>query len=148
MIGVTALLEKIRQGKRELIANREADVLRIAFDQIALVKLRIQSRGENSEGDKFELYTPSYEKSRKKAGYQVGYVDLTRTGRLWNSIRPTVTASSIFSATVEIEPDSDSEREKLKGLSNKRENILSPSESELALVKKANRKRILQYFAN
>lgn len=143
---IRALLDKIADAKKQLEANREAEALRIAFDQVALLKLRIQQTGTDSTGSAFVPYTPGYEKQRKKAGFQTEYVDLTRSGSLFASIRPVVTSSNIFSATVEIGPQSTSEAQKLAGLEKKRPGILQPSEEELAVVRAANRERILKYF--
>ena len=38
------ILDEIRRIKAELTANRQAEALRIAFDQLALTKLRIQQQ--------------------------------------------------------------------------------------------------------
>jgi hypothetical protein len=146
MASIRDFINRIKQAKAELIANREADALRIAFDQIALVKLRIQRSGQNSDGGSFLPYTPAYAKQRQKAGYQVGFVDLTRTGRLFASISPRVESSNIFSATIVIEPDNDEGKKILEGLSKKRPNILEPSAQELEIIRAANRRRILSYF--
>ena len=96
------IINRIRQIKHDLTANREADATRIALDQIALTKLRIQTTGQNSENQPFSPYVPPYAKQRQKAGYQVGYVDFTRSGRMWAAVRPFVVKSSVFSATIEI----------------------------------------------
>ena len=146
MATIRDFINRIKQAKAELIANREADALRIAFDQIALVKLRIQQSGQSASGGAFLPYTPSYAKQRKEAGYQVGFVDFTRTGRLFASISPRVESSDIFSATVVIQPDTEEGKKILQGLSNKRGNILEPSPQELEIVRAANRRRILSYF--
>jgi len=73
------LLNAIKQAKADLIANRENDALKIAFDQVALTKLRIQSSGENAYGQKFPDYVPGYKRDRQKKGYQVEFVDLFQT---------------------------------------------------------------------
>jgi hypothetical protein len=140
------LLEKIADAKRQLIANREADALRIALDQTALIKLRIQATGEQADGTAFEPYTPGYKKQRQGAGFQIAFVDFTRTGQLFASIRPVVVASNIFSATVEIGPQDANEAGKLAGLQKKRPGILEPSPDELKAVRAANRARILKYL--
>ena len=140
------LIQKIKNGVAELKANREADVLIIANNQIALVSLRIQSRGEDADGSPFIPYTPDYAKTRKAAGYQIGFVDFTRTGRTLASVKARITASSIFSASVVIEPDNDESKAIVKGLSNKRGDILALSQDELLIIKAANRRRINKYF--
>lgn len=140
------LIQRIRQIKADLIANREAEVLTIALDQVALTKLRIQSRGENSDGAKFPGYVPPYAKQRQKAGYQTQYVDFTRTGRMWAAVRPRIESSNIFSATVVIEGADQRSKDIIAGAAKKRGNILQPSEAEIALTRNANRERIKKHL--
>jgi len=140
------ILDEIRRIKAELTANRQAEALRIAFDQLALTKLRIQTRGESAAGGPFAPYVPAYAKERKAAGYQVGYVDFTRTGRLWANIAPVVESSDATSVTVVIRGQSQLSEDILAGQSRKRGNILQPSKAELDLVRAANRERIRKAF--
>lgn len=141
---IRQFIERIRQAKAEIIANREAEALKIALDQIALVKLRIQTRGESAEGSRFSPYTPDYARERRGAGYQIGFVDFTRTGKMWAAIQPTVTQSDMLSATVEIAGADEKTRQMLRGHIGKRGNILSPNAAERALIASANRQRILK----
>jgi hypothetical protein len=57
-----------------------------------------------------------------------------------------VVASDVFSATVEILADDPVEAQKLAGLEKKRPGVLQASDSEVEMVRKANRARILKYF--
>lgn len=143
---IQALIDRLRQAKADLIANREADATVIALDQIALTKLRLQQTGTDSKGQKFEGYTEGYKAERKEAGFQVGFVDFTRRGRTLGSIHPVVVESSIFAATVKLEASDEQSRAILRGLSIKRGNILQPSEKELQILRLVNRKRIAKYF--
>lgn len=140
------LLNRIRQIKQNLVNDRENEALRIAFDQLALTKLRIQTKGQNFNEQPFVPYVPAYAKERQAAGYQVGYVDFTRTGRMWAAVRPRVESSSIFSATVIIEGADQRSKDIIAGASKKRGNILQPSKSEIEFVRQANRERVLKAF--
>lgn len=140
------ILERIRQIKQNLINDRENEALRISFDQIALTKLRIQSKGQDFNERPFAPYVPAYAKERKASGYQVGYVDFTRTGRLMAAIRPRIESSDIFSATVVIEGSDQRSKDIIAGAARKRGNILQPSKSEIEFVRQANRERILKAF--
>lgn len=140
------IINRIRQIKHDLTANREADATRIALDQIALTKLRIQTTGQNSENQPFSPYVPPYAKQRQKAGYQVGYVDFTRSGRMWAAVRPFVVKSSVFSATIEIRGADQRAQDIIAGARAKRGNILRPSQQEIELSREANRQRVLKYF--
>ena len=146
MATVRDLLNKVRQGKAELIANRENDALKVAFDQIALVKLRIQSTGEAASGQKFPDYTAAYKSRRENEGYQVKFVDLTKTGKLMASISATVEKSDVFSATILIQADDELSQKILRGFFPKRGNVLEPSKEELEIIRAANRQRIYKYF--
>lgn len=140
------LLARIRQIKSNLINDRENEALRIAFDQLALTKLRIQTKGQNFNEQPFAPYVPPYAKERQAAGYQVGYVDFTRTGRMWAAVRPRVESSSIFSATIVIEGADQRSKDIIAGAARKRGNILQPSKSEIEFVRQANRERVLKAF--
>lgn len=140
------LLNRIREIKQTLTNDRESEVLRIALDQLALTKLRIQTKGQNSNEQAFAPYTEAYKKNRQKSGYQVGYVDFTRTGRLWANVQPRILASDIFSATVEIGGQEQRSKDIIAGARKKRGNILEPSQAEKELVRQANRRRVLKAF--
>ena len=140
------VIERIRQIKADIINNREADALRIAFDITALVKLRIQTSGKDASGSAFADYVPAYAKQRKKAGYQVGYVDFTRTGRLFANIAPKVESSNAFSTVIVIEGSDKLSKDIIAGAARKRGNILAASESEIELARNANRSRLEKYF--
>lgn len=140
------IIQRIRQIKHDIEANRAADATRIVLDQIALTKLRVQTKGESSTGAAFAPYVPSYKKSRAKAGYQVGYVDFTRTGQMWAAVRPVVVSASVFSATVEIQAANQRAADIIAGARPKRGNITQPSAAEIELSRQANRARIEKYF--
>lgn len=140
------LINRIREIKQNLIDDRESEVLRIALDQLALTKLRIQTKGQNFNEQPFAPYTPEYKKNRQAAGYQVGYVDFTRTGRLWANVQPRIVASNIFSATVQIEGQEQRSKDIIRGAERKRGNILQPSKAEIELTRQANRRRVLKAF--
>lgn len=143
---IESLIERVRDAKRQLIANREADALRIALDTVALIKLRVQNSGKDAQGGAFAAYTPGYAAQRTKAGFQTSFVDFTRKGELWANVQPVVVRSDVFSATVEIGPTDPAEVAKLAGLEKKRPGILVASKEEIEMVRKANRARILKYF--
>lgn len=140
------VIDRIRQIKADIINNREADALRIGFDLTALIKLRIQTSGKDSSGNPFEGYVAPYAKERQKKGYQVGYVDFTRTGRLMANISPRIESSNVFSATVVIEGGEQRSKAIIAGAEKKRGNILSASKEEIEIARKANQNRIEKYF--
>lgn len=141
-MNVREALAKLQAARAALIDNREADVLRISFDLAALIKLRIQTTGQDSSNTPFSPYTPDYSKKRKKAGYQVSFVDFTVTGRMFANIAPRIVSSTETGAVVEIGATDDKTKLILAGQFKKRGNILLPTEEEKELVRRLNRERI------
>lgn len=145
-MALEGILNRIRQIKANLINNREAEALRMGFDQLALLKLRIQTKGQNSEEQAFAPYVPAYARERRAAGYQVGIVDFTRTGRLWANVTPRVESATDTSVTVVIEGGEKRSKDIMKGAKRKRGNILQPTRKEIELIRAANRERVLKAF--
>jgi len=135
------------EAMRRLRENRPAETLRIAFDLNAAVQLRIQTRGQNFQERSFPPYTPGYAKRRAKAGFQVGYVDFTRTGRLWASVQPQLVQDTAEKTVVVTTARTPRDQDKLRGARRKRGNILQPSQKELDLANAANEERLLKYFS-
>lgn len=140
------ILNRIRQVKNNLTFNREAEAMRMAFDQLALLKLRIQTKGQNSAEQPFAPYVPAYAKKRQRSGYQVGIVDFTRTGRLWANVAPRVESATDTSVTVVIEGGEKRSKDIIQGARRKRGNILQPTRKEIELIRAANRERVLKAF--
>lgn len=140
------ILNRIRQIKNNLTFNREAEAMRMAFDQLALLKLRIQTKGQNSEEQAFAPYVPAYARERQRSGYQVGIVDFTRTGRLWANVAPRVESATDTSVTVVIEGGEKRSKDIIQGARRKRGNILQPTRKEIELIRAANRERVLKAF--
>lgn len=140
------VLESIRKAKADIIANRETDGLRMAFDLLALVKLRIQTSGENADGGQLAPYTPFTKRDRASKGYQIGFVDYTQTGRFWGNIRPRVESATIVEAVIVIGPTDAYGRAVLDSAEPKRGNLLLASKEEIELVKKVNLERVKKYL--
>ena len=138
-----AEIERIRQIKSDLIRTRDQRVLTVAFDLSALIKLRIQGRGENYQGGQLPYYTPFTVKDRKAKGYQVGFVDYTQTGRLWASVSPRLVSSDDSGVTsVVIESREQRGKDILKAAEPKRGNLLLASEDEIKIANDAYNRSI------
>lgn len=140
------VIRRLRENLERFKQEREEQTLRITNDLAALVKLRIQTSGRNFQGSPFAPYTPEYSQTRSNAGFQTGYVDFTRTGRLMANIQARVVEVSEGKTRVEIAPDRQENFDKLRGALKKRGNILRPSADEIALAADANRERIAKIF--
>ena len=126
-----AQIEKIRAIKAEIIRTQGQRALTIAFDLSALIKLRIQTRGENYQNAALPPYTPFTVRDRKKKGYQVGYVDYTQTGQLWASVGPRMISENNGIAVVVIESRNQRGKDILTKAEPKRGNLLLASQSEI-----------------
>lgn len=137
-------IEKLRKIKADFIASQGQDLMAAAFDLTALMKLRIQTTGQNFQGGQLPYYTPFTVRSRKAQGYQVGYVDYTQTGQLWASVAPRLLSAGDGKASAVIE----SRNERGKGILDKavpkRGNLLQPSQEELQTTLAAYKLRRLQ----
>lgn len=132
-----AEIEQIRQKKAELLRTQGQRMLVIAFDISALIKLRIQTRGENSRNESLPYYTPFTVRTRRAKGYQVGSVDYTQTGQLWASVGPRLISEGDGKATVVIESRNQRGQVILDAAVPKRGNLLLASEEELRIAQDA-----------
>ena len=132
-----AEIQRIRQIKADLLRTQSQRVLTIAFDLSALIKLRIQTTGQNSQGAQLPFYTPFTVKDRKAKGYKVGFVDYTQTGQLWASVGPRVLSESGGVATVVIESRNQRGKEILDKAVPKRGNLLLASADEVRIAQEA-----------
>ena len=136
---------------RQLEQNRPAECLRIALDLLALVRLRIQTTGTDYTGKRFAPYDPSYAVyGRQARGYQSNFVDFTRTGQLWASIRPEIIEATPERVVVEIKSRTSDKQQILDSQAGRprrdpRGNILIPSEGERAQLNAWNTARIAKY---
>jgi hypothetical protein len=141
---IAEAIDRLRQAKAEIVRDRERDVLRIALDQVALMKLRVQGTGIQDNLLPFAPYSPSYAKERASRGYQIGFVDYTRTGQMFASVTPRVTESSVFTATVVIESNNERGQTIIRAAFRRNGRLLTAnSKAELEQVRRWNRQRIL-----
>lgn len=132
-----AEIERIRQLKAEIMRTQAQRVLSVAFDLSALIKLRIQTKGENYQNKKLPYYTPFTVQDRKAKGYQVGYVDYTQTGQLWASVAPRLTGDSEGKVSVVIESRNQRGKDIFEKAIPKRGNLLTPSIEEIKIANDA-----------
>jgi hypothetical protein len=117
----------------------------MATDGLTLTKGRVQRSGQDAEGDSFAPYNPIYAKyGRLAQGYQAQYVDFTRRGRMWASIKPTIEDAEPGRVTVVIASDNSEDQTKLNGQFKKRGNILRWDKQTIEAVRAANNMRVDQ----
>ena len=130
-------IQRIQQIKSDLLRTQSQRLLAIAFDVSALIKLRIQTTGENSQNQKLPYYTPFTVKSRKAKGYQVGYVDYTQTGQLWASVGPRLISEGGGLCKVVIESRNQRGKDILTKAESKWGNLLLASDEELKIAQES-----------
>lgn len=143
--------DAIRAIIANLKANREAEALRIVTDLSALIRLRINTRGEDANGNRYAPYSPAYAKKRAKAGRQTSRVDFLFTGELQRATRPYLVSSSDTATVVEITARGADNQRKAAGALTKpknqpRGNIFRPSADEITAAALANERRVLKAF--
>lgn len=127
-------LTRFRNSISEIQKSKTKRAIGVAMSVLAQTKKRIQDTGEDYQGLLYAPYTEKYKSTRKDDGFQVEYVDFTRTGRLWNSINPFIERDERFFTVVVLRPRDEKNQNKLKGLAENRGNILTPSSDELKLA--------------
>lgn len=127
--------QRLLNAKALIVQQRARIALQAAFDLNATIQLRIQEKGEDSQGQQFSPYTKRYaQKGRKDLGYQSEYVDFTRTGRMFNNIQPQVVNNTQDNTLVVITARDTEQAKKLRGQGKKRGNIIYPSKTEIIIL--------------
>lgn len=145
------LNRRLIEARDAIIRDRPGETMRISLNLLDQVRTRIQTSGNNAKNVQFTPYSPTYAKQRKKAGYQVGYVDFTRTGRLWGNIAPFVVENTKEVTVVEISARNPDLQDILNWQATKPEkgergNILLPTEKELGFVEAAHLARLAKHL--
>lgn len=130
-------IQRIQQMKSDLLRTQAQRLLVVAFDVSALIKLRIQTTGENSQNQPLPYYTPFTVRTRKAKGYQVGFVDYTQTGQLWASVGPRLVSDGGGLCKVVIESRNQRGKDILTKAEPKRGNLLLASDEELKIAQEA-----------
>lgn len=135
--------EVILRVREASIEARRKSALITAFDLIALVKLRVQTQGKDSNNVSFVPYTLPYAKEVKRQGGNPNKVTFTRTGRMWAAIKPEIIEDTIERTVVEIKARTQDAQNKLNGQFRKRGNILLLTDEEIEIALEGHLERIL-----
>ena len=137
-------VSKFAEVVKKLRETKTQRAVGVVNNVLAQVKRRIQTTGVDYEGSQYKGYSKIYKVERAGDGYQVNYFDMTRTGRLWNSINPVVERDGRFNTIAVLKARDKNNDEKLRGNLGIRPNILRPSKTELAFAVKVWRDRALE----
>ena len=59
---------------------------KIASELNSKIQRRVQANGKGSDGNNLKRYSKTYANTRERLGYQSRFRDLTRTGKMWQSL--------------------------------------------------------------
>lgn len=162
--------EKIGLIIEDLNQNRERESLIIAKETLALVRLRIQNYGEDSEGQAFDLYSQavlpkwfykgkslnktsedrvdngawmlSYEEFREINNLRTDIKDFTFTGDMWRNVGVVSVEVSGASVSVAVGGQTTRAADLISYHSDKYGNLLAPNESEIDFLTAAHKERV------
>ena len=130
-MGFRAFSKKLKVGIDQLAKSQSEDALKAAFAGNALMKLRIQERGLNYQGQSFPDYSDQYLTYKTEVlGRPVSHVDFTVSGELMNSVFPRVASTKFGTVEVVIASKGRKNEQKLSGFLDKYGNILLFSKEE------------------
>ncbi len=134
-------IAKLEFAKNEFIRTAPEDALIAALDLIALVKQRVLTSGKDSSGGFFPSYTPSYKKTRDKAGRPTNHFYFSFTGIAWANLIPQLIEINEGLVVVRIEPRDKANKDKFRSQLKKRGLVYKPSEEEIKIVTIAHNNR-------
>ena len=137
-------VKRLAKTVKELRETKTQRAVGVSGDVMAQVKRRLQTQGRDADGATFKAYTKLYKTVRQNKGFQTNFVDFTRSGRMLNSINPSVERDGRFNTIVVLKAGNKEDADKLKGNAYHRGNILRPSKKELAFAIKIWRERALK----
>lgn len=85
-------LEQWAALREELTNNRSREVMLVAHESLALIRLRVQNSGIDADGQSFGFYSAQYEKERERRNLRTDFIDLTATGGMWRELEVTIDA--------------------------------------------------------
>ena len=136
-------INKVRELRRRLpeMTQRNAEIG--AHDAVALIVLRIQEKGLDSDGEKLRDYTPKYKTRKERAGRYRGFVDLTYSGDMFGSVgidaaKVTNKSGSKSHIKIGLTARDEANREKLEKNSALRGPVLA--------VRTSERNKVIRFF--
>lgn len=127
------LINSIESSKSELIKTRRDDMFKVAFDYIALLRIRL-ANGTNADGNSFTAYSPRWARDRNERGRQIEKKDYNDTGQLYRNISPQVITDDDNNTIIEIAPSTQDDINKVAGALNQGDEILRISRDEQKLI--------------
>jgi len=143
---ISSYIVELKRRKALLQANRRKECEKMILDAKALVQLRIQTAGEDANGNQFDDYNPIYGRRKRIDFPKNKFFDFTRTGEAWRSMIPITVEETATTIQIDLLPRDQKNRDKLNGQFKKRGNILLLSAEEIRILQEANLERILKYM--
>ena len=141
-------LEQWAALREELTNNRSRDVLLVAHESLALIRLRVQSSGIDADGQSFGFYSAQYEKERERRNLRTDFIDLTATGGMWRELEITIEADEEEISTALVQGRTTRAIDLLEYNSDRYGDLLRLSDDEEDKVTKAYFERKIELIQN
>ena len=141
-------LEQWAALREELTNNRSREVLLVAKESLALIRLRVQSSGIDADGQSFGFYSAQYEKERERRNLRTDFIDLTATGGMWRELEVTIEADEEEISTALVQGRTTRSIDLLEYNSDRYGDLLRLSDDEEDKVTKAYFERKIELIQN
>ena len=141
-------LEQWAALREELTNNRSREVLLVAHESLALIRLRVQSSGIDADGQSFGFYSAQYEKERERRNLRTDFIDLTATGGMWRELEVTIEADEEEISTALVQGRTTRAIDLLEYKSDRYGDLLQLSDDEEDKVTKAYFERKIELIQN
>jgi len=141
-------LEQWAALREELTNNRSREVLLVAHESLALIRLRVQSSGIDADGQSFGFYSAQYEKERERRNLRTDFIDLTATGGMWRELEVTIEAYEEEISTALVQGRTTRAIDLLEFNSDRYGDLLQLSDDEEDRITKAYFERKIELIQN
>jgi hypothetical protein len=141
-------LEQWAALREELTNNRSREVLLVAHESLALIRLRVQNSGIDADGQSFGFYSAQYEKERERRNLRTDFIDLTATGGMWRELEVTIEADEEEISTALVQGRTTRAIDLLEFNSDRYGDLLRLSDDEEDKVTKAYFERKIELIQN
>ncbi len=141
-------LEQWAALREELTNNRSREVLLVAHESLALIRLRVQSSGIDADGQSFGFYSAQYEKERERRNLRTDFIDLTATGGMWRELEITIEADEEEISTALVQGRTTRAIDLLEYNSDRYGDLLQLSDDEEDRITKAYFERKIELIQN
>jgi len=135
-------LEQWAALREELTNNRSREVLLVAHESLALIRLRVQSSGIDADGQSFGFYSAQYEKERERRNLRTDFMGM------WRELEVTIEADEEEISTALVQGRTTRAIDLLEFNSDRYGDLLQLSDDEEDRITKAYFERKIELIQN